>query len=275
MIAYNGYVRFRRWVARNKVVHRIAAAGLAPVANVLRGLDASVLKAHSNDVRLRHEFNEWAARGSGDKMERDHIPLMNVAITKMNLAPNDRVLDLGCGEGWASLLLRSHLGDECSVVGVDISDEFVRRATAKSQGLNNVSFLQGSAEHIPCPDGAFSKALCFSAFYYFPDQRRALEELHRTVAPNGEIYILTCLYKDRDDWAEMEHGLNWETRTGSSVHVLSAKEYEALLAATGWTQARTEEIVLENPPDPHHGRALLISGRRAFHRLGDGILRDA
>lgn len=260
MIAYNGYVRFRRWVTRNRVAHRIAAAGLRPVANALRSLDASVLKAHSGDVRVRHEFNEMAARGSGEHMEHDHIPLMEVAITKMDLTAGDRVLDLGCGEGWASLLMRSRLGDEGNVVGVDISDEFVRRATAKSEAFTNVSFLQGTAEHIPCPDNAFTKALCFSAFYYFPDQRRALEELLRVVAPGGRLFILTCLYKDRHDWAEMQSGLRWEARTGASVHVLSAKEYEALLASTGWKDARAEEIVLQNAADPHHSRALLISG---------------
>jgi arsenite methyltransferase len=195
-------------------------------------------------------------------MEHDHMPLMEIAIDEMHLSPDDRLLDLGCGEGWASLLVRSRLGESCSVVGVDISDEFVRRANAKSQEFANVTFLQGTADKIPASDGAFTKILSFSSFYYFPDPERALREMFRVAAPQAELFILTCLYKDRPDWGEQQEGLNWEERTGNSVHVLSANEYQALLARTGWTDARTEEIVLENPADPHHSRALFIAGRR-------------
>lgn len=263
MLAYRGYVRFRQWLMRNRVARRLAGAGLLPVANVLRKLDSSVLNAHSRDVRVRHEFNLMAAKGSGDHMEHDHVPLMNIAIDKMHFSPDDRVLDLGCGAGWASLMIRSRLGESCRVVGVDISDEFVRRANAKSRGLANVSFLQGTAEQIPCPDRTFTKVLSFSSFYYFPDPKRALEEILRVVAPGGHLFILTCLYKDRPDWAEQESGLKWEARTGTSVHVLSAKEYETLLTASGWREPQTQEIVLEKPADPHHSRALLVSGRRA------------
>lgn len=248
---------------RNQVARRLAGAGLLPVANVLRKLDAGVLNAQSRDVRVRHEFNAMATRGSGEKMEHDHVPLMNIAIEKMDFVPDDRVLDLGCGAGWASLMVRSRLGESCGVVGVDISDEFVRRANAKGQEFANVTFLQGTAEQIPCSDGAFTKVFCFSSFYYFLDQKRALSEIRRVVATGGELFILTCLYKDRPDWAEQEGGLKWEMRTGTSVHVLSAQEYVTLLNSAGFEDAKTEEIVLEEgAADPHHSRALLISGRR-------------
>ncbi|HZZ00438.1 MAG TPA: class I SAM-dependent methyltransferase, partial [Candidatus Baltobacteraceae bacterium] len=230
-----------------------------------------VLNAHSRDVRVRHEFNLMAAKGSGEHMEHDHVPLMKIAIEKMNLSSDDSVLDLGCGAGWASLMVRSRLGESCRVVGVDISDEFVRRASAKSQEMANVSFLQGTADQIPSSDAAFTKVLSFSSFYYFPDPKRALKEIFRVVAPGGRLFILTCLYKDRPDWAEQESGLKWEARTGASVHVLSAKEYEALLSATGWREPRTEEIVLENSPDPHHSRALLISGSRPLLPRGENV----
>lgn len=262
MLAYRGYSRLRQWLMRNQVARRLAGAGLLPVANALRKLDSNVLHAQSNDVRLRHEFNQQAARGSGDKMEQDHAPLMDVAIGKMDLAPGDRLLDLGCGSGWASLYIRSRLGESCSVVGVDISDEFVRLANAKSQGLANVKFLQGTAEHIPSPDGAFTKVLSFSSFYYFPDQERALKEISRVVAPGGKLFILTSLYKDRAEWDEQEKALKWKARTGSSIHAMSATEYESLLSRMGWKDTHSEEIVLENSADDHHSRALFVSARR-------------
>ena len=70
----------------------------------------------------------------------------------MNLKPGDRVLDLGCGAGWASRLMAKAVanGDQPGqVVGLDVSDEMIRRARAGSADYDNVMFVVGSAQQIP------------------------------------------------------------------------------------------------------------------------------
>ncbi len=54
------------------------------------------------DERLKHEFNRWADEGRGEEMERHHIPITEPVLAMMNLHTADRVLDLGCGAGWAT-----------------------------------------------------------------------------------------------------------------------------------------------------------------------------
>ena len=62
-------------------------------------------KPDTPDERLQQEFNRWAAEGEGPKMERHHLDITEKTIRRMQLRPGERVLDLGCGSGWATRLL--------------------------------------------------------------------------------------------------------------------------------------------------------------------------
>ncbi|HEX3145214.1 MAG TPA: hypothetical protein VHQ64_14675, partial [Pyrinomonadaceae bacterium] len=60
------------------------------------------------DEQLRTEFNEWARAGKGESMEHGHRPVGEQAIARMRVEPDSRVLDIGCGSGWASRLLAEY-----------------------------------------------------------------------------------------------------------------------------------------------------------------------
>src|ERR1700757_724227 len=94
-------------------------------------------KRQSADETLQHEFNQWAERGDGPKMENHHLDITEKTLRRMNLRPGERVLDLGCGSGWASRLLARIVADgpqgTGQVVGLDIADEMVRQARAASR----------------------------------------------------------------------------------------------------------------------------------------------
>ena len=55
----------------------------------------------SINEHLRLEFNDWARAGKGESMERGHRPVGEQAIDRMQIPPDARVLDVGCGSGWA------------------------------------------------------------------------------------------------------------------------------------------------------------------------------
>ncbi len=97
------------------------------------------------DEKLQHEFNRWAAEGEGEKMERHHLDITEKTIRLMALRPGERVLDLGCGSGWATRLLARLVGDGPEgfgqVVGVDVSDEMVRQARQASKDFENILYV--------------------------------------------------------------------------------------------------------------------------------------
>src|SRR5258708_2346122 len=141
------------------------------------------------DKKLQQEFNQWAEAGRGDEMENHHSDITEQTIARMDLKPTDRVLDLGCGTGWASRRV-ARIVTAGEVVGLDVADEMLRRAEQTSAGMSNLRFVWGSAEKIPSADNAFSKILSVESFYYYADQGRALDELPRVTAPGGKLFIL-------------------------------------------------------------------------------------
>ncbi len=105
------------------------------------------------------------------------------------------------------------------VVGLDVSDEMIRRARANSTNFDNLLFVVGSAQQIPWEENFFDKVLSVESFYYYADQDRALDELFRVLAPKGELYILINLYKDNP------YSLRWVEELKVPVQVRSEQEY--------------------------------------------------
>ena len=186
----------------------------------------------------------------------------------MDLRPGERVLDLGCGSGWATRLLARSAGDEVNVVGVDISDEMVRQARAASQDFDNILFDVGSAAQIPWEEDFFDKVLSVESFYYYPDQDRALAELFRVMAPKGRLFILINLYTDNP------YSLQWVPKLKVPVHVRSAAEYVELLEKHAFENVEYRQIPDDTPtPDEYKTTSFRsLDDLKAFKRVGALLL---
>jgi cyclopropane fatty-acyl-phospholipid synthase-like methyltransferase len=47
--------------------------------------------------QLREEFNRWADAGKGESMAEEHWPIAKPTLELMQIAPDENVLDVGCG----------------------------------------------------------------------------------------------------------------------------------------------------------------------------------
>src|SRR5690349_18346948 len=125
----------------------------------------------SSKEQLREEFNRWAAEGRGEEMEENHLPIVIPTLQMMDLRSYDRVLDVGCGSGWLVCRLANLLPGG-AFVGVDVSDEMVRRAEIAGAALPNATFLQGTAEDLTLPPETFAKVISVESAYYWHDVGR-------------------------------------------------------------------------------------------------------
>jgi len=228
-------------------------------------------KTISVDEQMRREFNQWAEAGRGEEMERHHISITQQTLALMGLQPGERVLDLGCGAGWATRLLAQLVaGGERpgQVVGLDVSDEMVRRARGTSTQYDNILFVVGSAVQIPWEENFFDKVLSVESFYYYGDQDRALDELFRVMAPRGELFILINLYKDN------AYSLRWVDELKVPVQVRSEQEYVELLKEHGYEEVRAVRIPDLTPtPEEYSGKWFKNAEElRDFKRIGALLL---
>ena len=219
------------------------------------------------DQNLQQEFNQWAAAGRGDEMEGHHSDITEQTLALMDLQRNDRILDLGCGTGWASRRM-ARIASEGDVVGLDVADQMLRRAEQASSAFRNVRYAWGSAEKIPEADNGFSKVLSVESFYYYADQGKALDELHRVMAPGAKLFILINLYKDN------HYSLRWQTELKVPVQALSEAEYKSLLEEHGFKNVEARRIPDHSPtPETYSGKWFKNADElRDFKRIGALLL---
>ncbi|WP_420804464.1 bifunctional demethylmenaquinone methyltransferase/2-methoxy-6-polyprenyl-1,4-benzoquinol methylase UbiE [Calidithermus chliarophilus] len=101
-----------------------------------------------------------------------------------------RVLDLACGTGDLTLLLKQS-APHAEVVGGDFAPPMLERARAKARraGLE-VRFQEADALNLSFPDGHFDAVTIAFGFRNFADYERALAELYRVLRPGGRLCIL-------------------------------------------------------------------------------------
>ena len=111
-------------------------------------------------------------------------------VQRANIQPQMKVLDLGCGTGTLTLMLkRAH--PEAQITGLDGDSEVLDIARNKSRGAD-IQWDEGLASSLPYPDSAFDRVVTSLVIHHLvtDDKRRAFEEVYRVLKPNGELYVL-------------------------------------------------------------------------------------
>jgi ubiquinone/menaquinone biosynthesis C-methylase UbiE len=198
--------------------------------------------------RLREEFNRWAEAGRGEEMEEHHVPIVEPTLALMDLRPSDRILDVGCGSGWLVRRLAA-LVPKGSVMGIDVSDEMIRRAQVASAAVPNAQFFRGTAEEIPAPPDSFTKALSVESAYYWHDPARGLREVFRVLRSGGSAWILINFYRDNPDCHQRQSHYQIPT------HLLSAAEWQDHFTSAGFRDVSHRRIPDLSPtPKVYTGR---------------------
>ena len=199
------------------------------------------------DEQLRTEFNEWARAGKGESMERGHRPVGEQGIAKMRVDPEARVLDVGCGSGWATRLLAEYAFNG-RVTGIDISDEMVRVARESSRSHAHVDFEVASAEKLPFRDNEFTHAFSMESLYYYRNIPKALSEIHRVLRRGGLFVAVVDLY-----W-ENEATHQWVDTLNVPVQLLSVEDYRSLFVDAGFVNIQGERLIDPTPiPENYNG----------------------
>ncbi|MCK4411993.1 MAG: class I SAM-dependent methyltransferase [Candidatus Eisenbacteria sp.] len=116
----------------------------------------------------------------------------------LSLEGAQRILDVGPGDGWPSLLLAPHFKE---VVGIEPGPQRIAvcRANAGRMRLRKVRFEEMSVCAMDFPAGSFDGVVAATAIEQTPDPKAALREIHRVLRPGG---VLRMSYEALEQQAE-------------------------------------------------------------------------
>lgn len=138
----------------------------------------------------------------GEKMVRQHRVEVDWTIEQIQIQPNDRILDVGCGAGDAlAQMLRGY--NHVHVTGLDRSPTIVRSALRRNRtdvqaGRANV--VEGNLGTLPFPDVQFDRVFSIHTLYFWDDVPAVLDEIERVLAPGGLFVITYCDGKGDGTW---------------------------------------------------------------------------
>ena len=103
----------------------------------------------------------------------------------LELTPDDRVLEVGCGPGTAVAFAAERIGAD-RVAAVDPSPTFVDMVRSRVPGAD---VRVGSAEELPFDDGTFTAIWSIASMHHWPDRDAGLAAQTAKLAPGGRLVI--------------------------------------------------------------------------------------
>ena len=190
---------------------------------------------YEREEAVARTFDEWVRDGTATGMERRHKRLAERMLERLDLTPDSRVLDLGCGDGWTVRLV-AHSLTAGAAFGLDVSREMVFLARRLSADLENTLFSPGAAEEIPWAGDYFTHVLSIESAYYWTDMALAAKEIFRVTDYGGSFHILINYYE------ENPYSAGWDRETGLPLHRLSAEQWARLFGDAGFEEVTTDQI---------------------------------
>lgn len=108
------------------------------------------------------------------------------ALGMLDISEDNRVLDVGCGTGFATAGL---LERTPHVDGLDQSEHQLAKAREKDE-LAGVDFVRGDAENLPYAEDTFDAVWSSGSIEYWPTPVDALREARRVTKPGGRVLIV-------------------------------------------------------------------------------------
>jgi len=183
-------------------------------------------------------------------------------INELNLKEGDRIIDIGCGDGFYLYLL-SNLPIKLNLVGFDY-DQIVLTNARKNLASKKIKLVQGSATDMPFKSGEFAKAIMTEVLEHIDDDEKALNEVFRILKPKGVLFLTVPNYRFPFLWDP----INWLLQNIFGTHIegtgflagiwarhlrlYKKEDLERIIKKSGFKIEVTEQLTTRSLPFNHH-----------------------
>ena len=179
-------------------------------------------------------------------------------IALANLRPGEVVVDIGSGGGLDSFLAAQRVGPGGRVIGVDMTDAMLERATRAAQkaGYTNVEFRKGQAESLPVEDGSVDVILSNCVINLCEDKGQVFQEAYRVLKPGGRLEVSDMVTSGALSVKSRQESSEWSECVSGA---LPEREYLDLIEGAGFTQVKTRTSVSGGTLDDADVYSVIVS----------------
>lgn len=153
----------------------------------------------------------------------------------------DQVLDVACGPGGFTGVLKESLKTYRKITGIDLSEEVIKQAK-EAYPDGDIEFEIVDAAAMAYPDNFFDLAGCAFSLHHLPDPHQAISEMRRVLKPGG-IALIVEMYRDY---------LTETQQTESMIHHWAAEIDTVLGISHNQTFKREEVLEILQPENWSH-----------------------
>lgn len=137
---------------------------------------------------------QWLIRQSRDAEERPRE-----ALRALQLKPGMTVCDMGCGNGFYSLMMAKAVSPGGKVLAVDIQPEMLSllKGRCRDAGIDNVQPILGGIADPHLPDGSVDLLLMVDVYHEFSHPQLMLRNIRKSLSKDGVIALLEYRAEDR------------------------------------------------------------------------------
>ena len=131
-------------------------------------------------------------------------PFAHDLARRLTVGRNGRVLELVCGTGALTRVLRAALPETAQIVATDLNPGMLDVAR-KNLGAADVHWRTADASELPFKDGAFDAVVCQFGLMFLPDRAKGFREAKRVLAAGGMLLANVWLPMPDNPAAQIVH----------------------------------------------------------------------
>ena len=180
-------------------------------------------------------FEAFYRSGGAAQWERGKADVVRqVAELLMNLSATSRILDFGCGTGWAAPILTRSGG---RYLGIDPSPEGIAIAEREhaGPGIHFHRMSIGEPLEGPLTRTEFTHVFALDTLHFVADIEGTLASIRGSLEPGGLLVMISHLYRES---RLADRVIDFVTREHGYAHLLSGIQWCVLFDRNGYADVR-------------------------------------